>query len=627
MTALVGVFGPAAETSAAAMRDMLGAMRSRASGTPESFSAPEARLLAARHDWEATLSGWSGPLMAADDHWVVAADATLYYLDDLRRRLRAAPKNAPTADLLLHALRQWGPWFARHLEGDYAIIALERGRGRVLLARDFGGRRTLTYATARGSLVVASSPTAVVRHPDVSSDYDLGFLAASAGGIYSPGNRTVFPSVTPVPGGSTLSIEDGRVTEIDRWTPPQLRLGWESQPSSDAAERLRHLLIEATRERLAAEGATTVWMSGGWDSTSIFASACASLGDARTDRPVLPISMTYNADDIGNEEGHIRSVAERWKAPVRWVNSENIPVFADTPRRTAKRDDPMAHPFESQMRELSQCTIELGSHIALDGFGGDLLFFFSSASIIADHLRYGRWTHLWQEWRNWHGSAREFARITVLPHLSPSVLDWIGTVRGRELSGFWDRGFPNWIISSPELAAELQPEFEQRPDEGATEFEFRKVLCTSVNTRVVPWNVAFGLDEGVQLRAPLFDQRLLVFAASLPASDRGVAGDGKRILRQAMANLLPDSVLAPRSRKTGTPAGYFRRQFQAVAKSEMAHVFQGGQSHLERLGLLDKAALLAALDQYAERGAHLLGSALHTTLEVERWLAVRHSGD
>jgi hypothetical protein len=95
MTALVGVFGPAAETSAAAMRDMLGAMRNRASGTPESFSAPEARLLAARHDWEATLSGWSGPLIAADDQWVVAADATLYYLDDLRRRLRAAPKKRP----------------------------------------------------------------------------------------------------------------------------------------------------------------------------------------------------------------------------------------------------------------------------------------------------------------------------------------------------------------------------------------------------------------------------------------------------------------------------------------------------------------------------------------------------
>ena len=627
MTALVGVFGPAAETSAAAMRDMLGAMRNRASGTPESFSAPEARLLAARHDWEATLSGWSGPLIAADDQWVVAADATLYYLDDLRRRLRTAPKNAPTADLLLHALHQWGPWFARHLEGDYAIIALERRSGRVLLARDFGGRRSFTYAFARGSLIVATSPTAVVRYPDVSTDYDLGFLAASASGIVSPGNRTVFTSVTPVPAGSTLSIEDGHVTEIDRWNPPPLRLGWESKPLGESVEQLRHLLFEATRERLEPEGTTTVWMSGGWDSTSVFAAACASLGDARTGRPVMPISMTYNPDDLGNEEGHIRAVAERWGVPVRWLNSENIPVFADTLRRTALRDDPMAQPFESQMRELAQSTVDLGSRVALDGFGGDLLFHFSSASIIADHLRYGRWNLLWQEWKTWHGSAREFARLAVLPHLSPGVLGWIGTVRGRPLFGLGDKSFPDWIISTPQVEAELRPEFEQRPDEGATEFEFRKVLTTSVNSRVVPWNVAFGLDEGVQLRAPLFDRRLLVFAAGIPASDRGAAGDGKRILRQAMAGLLPESVLAPRSRKTGTPAGYFRRQFQAEARNQMAQVFQSSQSNLERLGLLERKVLMAALEQYADRGMHLLGSALHATLEVERWLAVRHGGD
>ena len=624
MSALAGIFGPAAETSAPAIRDMLAAMQNRASGTPEEFNSSGAVLVAARHDWEAGLSGWVGPLIATDDDWTVAADASLYYLDDLCRQLRSAPRNAGTAELLLLALRRWGPGFARYIEGDYAIVARERRSGRILLARDFGGRRTLAYAQARGSLVAASSVTAVVRHPQVSPEYDLGFIAAAACGRVVPGARTAFRQVSMVPAGSTLSIEDGRVTEVNRWTPPPMDPNWETEPSAAAVEQLRHLVIEATRERLAAEGTTTVWMSGGWDSTSVFASACARM-DARTrsSRPVLPVSMTFPADDIGNEDHHIRALAERWEVPVRWVDTDQIPLLVDADRRALVRDDPLSQPFESQMRTLSQASRELRSRVVLDGVGGDQLFFTSSAAIVADHFRYGRWHLLWNYWRNWQIPARQFARLVLLPNLSAPVRDWIGTVRGSPLFGITERGVPDWIVQTPEVVAGLVDEFEQEPGEGAAEFESRSGMSTSFVSRMVALNMAFGLEVGVQLRAPLFDQRLIAFAASRPLSDRGQAGDGKRVLRMAMKGLIPDSVLAARGRKTGTTGGYFAREFEPRVRDEVQRMFGRGASRLEKLGLVRPGTVLEAVDLYLEGGVKGLGPVLYTTLETERWLAVR----
>lgn len=624
MSALAGVFGPAAGSSGPVLQEMFAAMRNRAAGEPESVDVPGARVGAARHNWEVEVSGWSGPLVARDERWIVAADASIYYLADFRRQLRLTTRESGTGELLLAALRRWGPHFTRYLEGDFAIVAYERQRERVLLARDFGGRRSLVYSLAGRSLVVASSPNAVVCHPNVSADYDLGFIAASASAVIGPGHRTAYRNVAVVPGGSTLSIEGGRVCEVDRWAPAPAGSAWEPE-SPAAAEELRFLLQEATKERLATTGATTVWMSGGWDSTAVFASACAALDSSgsRASRPILPISMTYPADDTGNEDDHIRAVAERWSAPIRWIDADQIPLIADSDRRARLRDDPMMQPFEGKMRKLSQLTRELGSRIALDGFGGDQLFQVSTSSVIADHLYYARWSHLWHEWRQWSGTAREFARLAVLPLTSPALRRWVGAIRGRPVPGIWDRGFPDWIVASPEVTAELEPEFEQRPDEGAAEYEWRKGMCTSLVARAVSWNFAFGLDEGVLLRTPLFDRRVVTFAASRPLSDRRAGEDGKWILRRAMAGLIPESVLAPRRFKTGTPAGYFKRQFQGAATAEVAKLFVDRRSELERLGLVNRSALLQATEQYAARGSHGVGAIIQQTLEAERWLAAR----
>ena len=621
MSALAGVFGPAAGSSEPVLDDMFVAMPHRASAAPEVVSLPGLRLAAARHPWEETLSGWSGPLIAADEDWIVAADATLYYQADLRRKLRGARRDTPTAELLLMALHTWGTRFAMHLEGDYAIVVLDRKCNRLLLARDFGGRRQLAYAVVNGSVIIASSASAVIRHPLVSPDYDVTFIAASACAVAAHGPRTAFRDVAVVPGGVTLAFEGSRAVEVDRWRPPAFDATWEGEPDAHAAEHLRALLQDATRERIEPSSQTTVWMSGGWDSPSVFGAGMAEVQRDPRLLPLLPISISYPSEDLGNEDHFIRAIAEYWSQPLRWIQSSDIPLFADSDRRAALRDDPMPQPFESTVRALSQQSLQLHSRVALEGVGGDHLFLVSGTAIVADHMFFGRWPLLWRELRAWRMQVRPFARAILLPNFSGATLSWIGDVRSRPLAGYWDRPLPDWIVATPELVAETRPEIERRPDESATEFESRMMITGSLVQRATSWNHAIGLDEGVQPRGPLFDQRVISFAASRPLSDRGSGGDGKRILRKAMAGLLPDSVLAVRERKTGTPSGYFRRQLQQSLSGQLRQLFDGGPSRLGRLGIVDEASLKAACDQYSATGDHGLGALLHMTLETERWVA------
>jgi asparagine synthase (glutamine-hydrolysing) len=365
-------------------------------------------------------------------------------------------------------------------------------------------------------------------------------------------------------------------------------------------------------------------MSGGWDSTSVFAAARAGL-ECRNARDVRvrPVSLRYPAGDTGDESGLIESIAERWETGIQWVAVDGIRMFEDAERRATVRDDPRIHPFESQVRSLCAASRTQGDRVALDGAGGDHLFTVSTAAILADHLRAGRFGLLLREWNAWGRRNRwTFARSTLLPLLSPATLDWIGTVRGRPLHGFWDSAVPPWVRLTTELKQEAVGGRTREAGEGISAWETRDVLTSPLVARALAWNHAIALEEGVILRSPLFDRRVIEFAASRPLNERLGGPDSKVLLRRAMRDLLPPAVLEPRGRKTGTPVDYFRREMTTYGQSEFARYFQGPECQLAALGVVDLQALREAIDGYSKSPIHGVGALLQLTLEAERWLAV-----
>jgi asparagine synthetase B (glutamine-hydrolysing) len=204
---------------------------------------------------------------------LIAGDATLYYLRDLRRRLAVAgwlPRDPNSGALVAAALDTWGDTFARCVEGDYAFIIYDRRRTRLLLARDPAGKRPLAWTRLNdGTVVVASSPNALVAYPGVSAEYDLSAVVAAAAGFMGRGDRTAFAAVHIVMAGQTL-VHEARpgVRTADQWVAPEFSDDWAGEPSADDADQLRALLEEATCERLPERG-WRVLAERGSDSTAV----------------------------------------------------------------------------------------------------------------------------------------------------------------------------------------------------------------------------------------------------------------------------------------------------------------------------------------------------------------------
>ena len=354
MTAILGVFSSSDDKrtpSETVGRRMLEAMSARGADVSEIRSFNGAMVAASRHAWECAPDLAGDTLVLEWDGLVVVADASLYYRADLRTALGrrgVVPPGEGAAPLIAAAYRAWGDDCAERLEGDFAFIVWNRKTGRVCAARDFAGKRTLAYAQLGSTLVVASTVTGVLAHPECPAELNLAAIAATAGGLFAAGHETAYSAIQTVPAGWTLARRADQRAELFRhWMPPVANdRGRGGSSFVDGALQLRQLLERATAERIPAQGHVAVWLSGGWDSSAVFGVGEQVLQERGSGRLLHPVSMSYPVGDPGREDELIQNTARRWGANVHWVDIASVPFFDRPAQRAGRRDEPFAHAFE-----------------------------------------------------------------------------------------------------------------------------------------------------------------------------------------------------------------------------------------------------------------------------------------
>lgn len=596
-------------------------------------AAPGAVLGVARHEWarSGAIAGAAG--VVVDRELAVAADASLYYRDELRAALRAAgvaPAGDTPGHLIAAAYRAWGAALAQRLEGDWAFVVWDGAARRVVAARDFAGGRPLHYAVVGRTLVVGSSVGAVLAHPRVSRDYNVAALGAMAAGLFGSAQETSYAAVLVVPAGHTLEWVWGGVPRLAaHWAMPAF--AGEQRPAvafDDAARELRALLVAAARERLAPDGPTAISLSGGWDSPAVFAAGQQALReDGRPGDLFLPVSMSFPEGDSGREDLLIEQVTGHWGATPRWVHIDDAPLFQALAERAPVQDEPFVHPYSAFNALLARAARGTGARVMFTGLGGDHLFHVE-LSYLADLLRAGRLRTLGRELREQPARDAElFREFVIRPLLGPTSARLLGAVRGVTPRQYLEPALPDWIrpdfARRAELRARESSSTARRPAEPAAAYEKRWMITHPFFPRTIRASREIALEAGVEQRAPLYDERVVRFAATRPRAERHQGRETKRLLRAAMTGLLPPAVLAPRPHKTGTMGDYFRRAIQSEFPLLASRVFKG--SILAELGVVDSKRLWAAGGR-VERGLpepHL--AELLFTLEVELWLQAREN--
>jgi asparagine synthase (glutamine-hydrolysing) len=607
-------------------RQMLVAMRGRGGEELRVRSRAGATLGVACAEWEGVVGSATAAAIAQDGDVIAVADATLYYRADLMRALRAAgvvPEAGTSAHLVLAAYRAWGEACAARIEGDFAFLVWDGASSRLIGARDFAAKRPLHYAELGDTFVVASTLAGVLAHADCDDALDVGYVAEVAAGLCSDDTATCRRAVRRVPAAHTLVRDVEQRPRIERhWRPPSFESGGRLS-LEDGAETLRDLLASAVVERLDQASPTSIWLSGGWDSPAVFGAAMSATSGDAASRRIRPISISYPPGDPGREDGFIAAIADQWNVSPRWIDIGSIPLFDRPADRAAERDEPFAHAFEHWNRALARGSRSTEARVALEGNGGDQLFQVSLV-YLADLMRRGRWLGLARECRaRGVRDARTLFRWAVQPSLPPIALQAATAIRGgRRLRPYLERAIPDWIdaraVQRHGLEERARVVRTRAPGESHAAAESRWYLTAPYFPRVFACVSALARDEGVELRSPMYDARIIDFASRRPREERASRAETKRLLRAAMRGLLPAHVLAPRSRRTGTTGAFFERGMREHGPTLLTDIVS--ESQLAALGLVDPMALRAAWARWEQTRDANLGVALFLTMQTELWL-------
>ncbi|MFM6847843.1 MAG: asparagine synthase-related protein [Terrabacter sp.] len=574
---------------------------------------PGAGPASTAHDGDAGLaagpahddSGLDRLATSRDGRFTLALDGELYNRAELRGDLETLGHDfgvGSDAEVVLAAFTEWGTDGLDRLDGAFALAVWDRDTRTMTLARDHFGVRPLYVAAAGSGWLVASEIRGILdsglheRRPDDRTIYRyLRFR------VHDDGPATFFAGIERVGAGEVVTLgpqglERRRYTRLREELAELARSPRPYTPA--AAAEFRSLLTASVRRRSASTGRVGTALSGGIDSAAI-----ASLLDTV------------------EHEGGGSDVQDTWSAvyPGSRID-EQAQVDAVTAglgaRVEAHRFEPTPSEFKKDMRDLVRTQEEpLGSTgpytqyrvlqeaahrdaVVLDGHGGDeLLGGFGAHHLI--HLRAlkGRSAAL---------AASELGRsLDVLVRRGrPHVGD---RLRGRKAVA---------------VTALLGADFARAHAGEVHDVErsdLRKRLVADLFVESLPSRLRTtdrnARRFGVSVRLPFVDRDLARFVFGLDDEALIKDGLGKRVLRDAMRGVLPDSVVDRRDKVGATTpqADWFMRLKNHIYGEFLSESFANRP-------YFDQTAVLHAFEGWIKGTNSVDSMTIWRILNVELWL-------
>jgi len=203
--------------------------------------------------------------------WVVY-NGEIYNFPELRRELIAQGHRLHShtdSEILPHLYEQYGAAMVNRLNGMFAFAVWDERKQKLLIFRDRMGIKPLYYAQAGRRLYFASEIKALLACPEIQPEIEVQSLDQYCAFLYVPGPQTMLRGISKLLPGHALMWEHGEL-KVDSY--------WDSKygpylEGSDAelAERFRDLLQAAVRRQLISDVPVGCFLSGGLDSSTLFA--------------------------------------------------------------------------------------------------------------------------------------------------------------------------------------------------------------------------------------------------------------------------------------------------------------------------------------------------------------------
>ena len=260
-----------------------------------------------------------------------------------------------------------------HNHGTWAFAAIDCARRRVILGRDRGDSKQIYFAQVAGGFIFGTRFLEVAKAAG-AQEYNWDALAryAEIQSNIEIGEMTSLEGIFRIPPGHYLVWENGSY-KLVRWWDVMERLP--SVPRGikrQSAELLSLLSASLKRHVDATDGLIGVTVSGGIDSSSVFA---LLMQDKSLQERVRPFSINNPGHPL-DEAPFVADLAEMYQRPVDWVEP-TMPrrdVYQTIKKYLTTIEGPVSHPSLYLHCVLYDTVKNAGISHVMGGLGGDGAF-------------------------------------------------------------------------------------------------------------------------------------------------------------------------------------------------------------------------------------------------------------
>jgi len=561
------------------------------------------------------------PFTHAETGCVITADVRLDNRDDLVAALGLHERRdrIGDAELILRTYLEWGEDCPNRLLGDFAFAIFDPRHQALFCARDHFGMRPFYYHHAPGErFVFGSAARSILVLPHVPYRINEGrvadFLVSELEWIdYT---STFFEGVYRLPPGHRVTVSPASIDVAEYWKPqPGPEVGGMSD--DDYAQGFLEVFTQAVDARLRAPpGTVGSMLSGGMDSGSVVAVGKDILA-ARGDGPLPTISAARRDDANCEETKAIKATISTMEISPKLVYLDEIPDAVD--RLMTDNEEP----FDGEctmLKAIYHAARDRGRRVVLDGAVGDTLL--GEGTYITRLIRQGQLQLAMAEIAagNKYDEAGPVATAFFQHLRSAFVPEAVKEILRGPRYRYWVKGSIKSSVISADFArsVDIEGRFErmQRIYPHGWMPDYATERCNAIWPNVTAGRERYAriaAATGTEARDPFLDKRVVEYCSRLPGRFRLKNGWPKMILREIMAEKLPQEVLWTRRKPH---LGWLFNE--AVTKRALHN------GKLDIIGLkkglmdyVDPAALTAAWKTFREGGD---AEQIHTAHILAAWM-------
>ncbi|MBI2683440.1 MAG: asparagine synthase (glutamine-hydrolyzing) [Acidobacteriales bacterium] len=497
------------------------------------------------------VAGGHQPITNEDQSVFLIFNGEIYNHKKVREGLIARGHRYRTqsdTETVVHGYEEYGVDIVQHLQGMFAFAIWDARRKSLLIARDRLGIKPMYYLTTPQALVFGSEIKAILAYPGVTAGLDRDVLSEYLAFGYIAGEQTLFKGVRKLQPGHTMEIaESGEITIRQYWDLPPYAP--EDHPQKHFVETFRQKLEETVVSHLMSDVPLGVFLSGGLDS-----SAVAALTARHHDGPVKTFSVGYDEEKY-SELPYARQVAKHIGSDHYEIRISESDFFDALPKLIWHEDTPLMGPASVPLYFVAKLAREQVK-VVLSGEGSD--------ETLAGYSRYP-----WTIWNKRFDAVYGVLPLGMRSLIRRQIADgpWFSAGLKRKLlhtflgrdGDFWESlYFDNFFsaFSEKEQSGLLAPGFTPAPGSAyKDELAFlgsrsgdmlSRLLYTDIKTYLVELLMKqdqMSMAASVESRVPFLDHLLLEFAMTIPSKYKTRGLTGKWILKEAVRDLLPESII------------------------------------------------------------------------------------